>query len=189
MAVTTSSPRRFAPMLAVVLLVLLVLGVLVGCSSSDDGAAPGDSTTPTSAASGTSVSSGDTVDTTAGPGPSSPSTIPASVDTACAALAETLGLDTLQPQNTSSWVDERQRIVVDAQREAQLLAAAQDGPPSDVVDSLATTSAYATWLATPVGAADSFSTAVSAIDRYPEMVRVSLAVATVRTWRAANCPE
>jgi hypothetical protein len=104
-------------------------------------------------------------------------------------LAETLGLDTLQPQNTSSWVDERQRIVVDAQREAQLLTAAQDGPPADVVDSMATTSAYATWLATTVGAADSFSTAVAAIDRYPEMVRVSLAVATVRTWRAANCPE
>ena len=67
----------------------------------------------------------------------SPSTIPASVEGTCAALAETYGLDELQPKNTISWVDERQRVVVDAQREAGLLGTAQQGAPADVASRLA----------------------------------------------------
>ena len=191
MPVTPRSPRRPRALVAVALLAAVVL---VGCSSSNGDSAPGDSTALTTSVPGTSVVTDDTTGTTGTTGttapiPSSPSTIPASVDTACAALAQTYGLDALQPKNSGSWVDERQRIVVDAEREAQLLSAAQDGPPANVVTALGTMEAYARWLAATVGASASFSEAVTAVDGYPDAVGVSLAVATVRTWRTANCPE
>ena len=170
MPVMTRSPRRPRSLVAVALLAAVVLA---GCSSSNGDAAPGDSTALPTSVPGTSVVTDDTTGTTdtTGPLPSSPSTIPASVDTACAALAQTYGLDALQPKNSGSWVDERQRIVVDAQREAQLLSAAQDGPPADVVTALGTMAAYARWLATTVGASASFSEAVSAVDGYPDARR------------------
>jgi len=182
------SPRRPAAFLAIA---LLSVGVLAGCSSSGDGAITDGSTAPTTVAPATSVTTGATTGTTGTTdlASSSPSTIPASIDGACAALAETYGLDELQPKNSGSWVDERQRIVVDARREAQLLAVAEDGPPADVVAAMGTMGTYASWLADTVEASGTFSAAVSAVDAYPSAVGVSLAVATVRTWRSANCPE
>jgi hypothetical protein len=118
-----------------------------------------------------------------------PSTLPASVSGPCAALAETIGLNEIKPKNTSSWVDERQRIVVDAQREAELLGAAQQGAPADITAALATMQAFAEWISTTVANAASFSEVNGAIDAYPNLVPASLAVATVTTWRKANCPQ
>jgi hypothetical protein len=189
---TTRSPRRSAALLGAGALVALL--ALAGCSSSGKDASPADTATATTAASGTSITSGGTAGTTATTGssdpiPTSPSTLPASVAGTCAALAQTYGLDQIQPKNTSSWVDERQRIVVDAQRESQLLAAAQPGAPADVAARLVTMQTYASWLATTVQGAAGFSAAVAAVDAYPDQVGVSLAAASVATWRAANCPD
>jgi hypothetical protein len=194
MAVTTRSLRRPAALFGTVALAALL--VTVGCSSSKDDAAsvgstPGGSaagTTPTTA--GSTGSTGSTgTSNPSGSQATSPSTIPASVEGTCAALAETYGLDAIQPKNTISWVDERQRIVVDAQREAGLLEKAQQGAPSDVAARLATMQAYASWLATTVQGTGSFSQAVTAMESYPDQIGVSLAVAAVQTWRIANCPD
>jgi hypothetical protein len=46
---------------------------------------------------------------------------------------------------------------------------------------------YADWLATTVAAASSYTEARQAIDAYPRSVDVALAVASVRSWRTANC--
>jgi len=198
MVLRTGSPRRLAFLAGVALSALLVVA---GCSSSKDDAA-GATTTTTPASSSSSSSStaptsstattvgGTGPTTTSGGGaPSSPSSIPASVSGTCEALAETYGLDDLQPKNTSSWPDERQRVVVDAQREAALLGVAQQGAPAEIAPRLRTLAGYASWLATTMQGAGSFSEAVAAIDAYPDLVPVSLAVANVRTWQKANCPE
>jgi hypothetical protein len=185
---TTASSRRRGPWLGAALLAVLVL-LGAACSSSGDDAAPPDTTSdPTSTSSGpdTSVTTSSTV--TTDPVPTAPSTLPPSVDGTCAALAETIGLDEIQPRDSSSWVDERQRIVVDAQREAQLLGTAGQGAPAAIADQLATMQAYASWLATVVQGAADFSQAVTAIDAYPDSVAVSQAAAAVQTWRTANCP-
>jgi hypothetical protein len=195
MAAATTSPRHRTPLLVGVVLVVTL--VLAGCSSSDDDASSSDSTTAATSAPGTSMTSPDTTvastgtSTTtapAGPLPSPASSLPPSVDGPCTALSETYGLDQMQPENPGSWVDERQRIVVDAQREAALLGAAQEGAPADVAAHLATMQTYASWLATTVRDAADFSAAVAAVGSYPDQVGVSLAVASVSTWRAANCP-
>jgi hypothetical protein len=195
MASTTASPRRRAPLVLVALVALLV--PLGAACSSDDDAAPSDTTgvsdtsgPDTSVPADTTTSMPDTTSTppSSGPTPSSPSTLPPSVDGPCAALAETLGLDQIQPRNSSSWVDERQRIVVDARREAQLLGAAQQGAPAAIADHLATMQAYASWLATTVEGAGDYTQAVTAIGAYPDSVSVSLAVASVQTWQRDNCP-
>jgi len=183
------SPLRSVALLGAAALTVLL--ALAGCSSSASDTAAVDATTPSSAVLDTVPTTGATSDTTpvAGPESTSPSTIPASVDGTCAALAETYGLGEIQPKNTASWVDERQRIVVDAQREAGLLAAAQQGAPAVIVARLETMQAYASWLATTVQGIGSFSEAVTALESYPDQVGVSLAIASVRSWQIANCPE
>jgi hypothetical protein len=185
MPLATRFPRRSAALLVATALAALI--VLAGCSSSNDDTAAGGTTTSSSSSLGTSATTGSTSST--GSQVTAPSTIPASVDGTCAALAETYGLGEIQPKNTVSWVDERQRIVVDAQREAGLLGAAQKGAPADLVARLATMQAYASWLATTVQGVGSFSEAVTALEAYPDQVGVSLAIASVQTWQKANCPE
>src|SRR6478736_4640894 len=177
MAVSTRSSHRLAVCVVAVSLAS-VLG-LVGCSSSkDDGGA--DSTTSSIASetppvptvpssdggSSTTTSNGSTSST--GPEvpasiPNSPSTVPASVDGTCMPLAETIGLDQIHPKDTSSWVDERQRVVVDARREAELLGIAQKNGPDTIAGQLATMQAYATWLANAVEGADNYAAASAAI--------------------------
>ena len=49
--------------------------------------------------------------------------------------------------------------------------------------------AYATWLATTMQGIASYNEAITARDAYPDLVGVSLAVATVQTWQSANCPD
>jgi hypothetical protein len=184
MAITTTSSCRRVTVLAVGVLALVLAGV--GCSSDDD-AAPAATTIPGSAP-GTSVTTAEPTGSTE-PIPTSPSTLPESFAGTCAALEETLGLDQIQPQNSSSWVDERQRIVVDAEREAALLATAQQGAPSEIVTRLATMQAYASWLASAIQGTTSYSEAVTATEAYPDMVGMSLAIAVVQTWQNANCPD
>ena len=188
MAPDTSLHRRRAPRRAIAASVALlaVLGV-VGCSSSkgDDASS---ATTGASSTGSSTAGTGSTATTADGPLPTSPSTLP-SFEGPCAALAETYGLNEIQPKNTSSWVDERQRVVVDAQREAGLLGQAQQGAPAEIATKLALMQAYATWLSGMVQGATSYSAAITQRDAYPDLVNVSLAVASVQTWQKATCPE
>ena len=83
-------------------------------------------------------------------------------------LAQTIGLDEIRPIDSSSWIDERQRVVVDARREAQLLATAQKGAPVAIAVHLATMQAYAAFVATAVEAAANYAEASAAIGAYPD---------------------
>jgi hypothetical protein len=188
MAVTTRSVRRPAALFGAAALAVVLMAS--GCSSSKNDASSVGSTATSSAATTTTPTAGST-DTTASSGSqvTSPSTIPASVEGTCAALAETYGLDEIQPKRTISWVDERQRIVVDAQREAALLTTAQQGAPSDVAGRLASMAGYATWLATTMQGMETYDQAIAVRDAYPDLVGVSLAVAAVQTWQSNNCPD
>jgi len=102
-------------------------------------------------------------------------------------LAETIGLDQIRPKDTSSWIDERQRVVVDGRREAELLGIAQKNAPVTIAGQLGTMQAYATWLADTVEGADNYGAAASAIGSYVDKGSVDQAVAGVQTWRTANC--
>jgi hypothetical protein len=179
-------------------LAVLALGavVLAGCSSDGDAGSatstmPSDDTvvegpgTTQSTASGSTQSTSST--TTEGSLPSSPSTIPADVAGTCAALAETYGIDVLRPSDSSSWVDERQRVVVDARREADLLVAARTAAPAALAGDLTTLADYATFVADAVAGADSQGAAVAAIDAGPARGPVDAASIAVAGWSTANC--
>jgi hypothetical protein len=184
---------------AVLSLVVLGAAVLAGCSSdSGDGSAtstvPADDTavdqpgTTQAPPGGSTTSTGSAPSTTTeGSLPSSPSTVPADLVGTCAALAETYGIDVLRPSESGSWVDERQRVVVDARREADLLVAARADAPSDIAEALTTVADYASFVADAVAAADSQSAAIAAIDSGPPRGPVDAASTTVADWRAANC--
>ena len=188
MAVTTRSLRRPVTLLGAVALAALL--ATAGCSSSKDDAASGATTSSSSSPASRRATGGSTgTSSPSGSQVTSPSTIPASVEGTCAALAETYGLDEIQPKNTISWVDERQRVVVDAQREAGLLGTAQQGAPADVASRLAVMQAYATWLATTMQGIDSYNEAVAVRDAYPDLVGVSLAVATVADLAVRQLPR
>jgi hypothetical protein len=193
--------RRGLPSVGLAVLSVLVLGaaVLAGCSSDgDDGSAgstvPTDDTavdqpgTTQAPPGGSTTSTGSTPSTTTeGSLPSSPSTIPADLVGTCAALAETYGIDVLRPSESGSWVDERQRVVVDARREADLLVAARAAAPPDLAEDLTTLADYATFVADAVAAAESQGAAVAAIDAGPPRGPVDAASAAVAAWSTANC--
>jgi len=187
------SPRSSRSVAAALLTACVALAVLLGACGSDGEEGGGDTTTSVTAP-GTSVSTSPSSSTTGGgesttstgPLPTSPSTLPP-FDGPCDALAQTLGLDEIRPIDSSSWIDERQRIVVDAQREAQLLASAQQGAPSDIAVRLATMEAYAAFVASAVGNADSYASATASLDGYPDSVGVTQAEQAVSAWRATAC--
>ncbi len=190
---TSTAPRRLWPaLLAAGFAATLVLGA---CSSSkDEGSAPGSTTAssaagPSSTAGGSGSTGNGSSGTTADDGaiPSSPSTLPAGLDGTCAAMADTLGLKELQPRNTASWPDERQRVVTDARLEAELLGTAQKSAPASVAGDMAQMQSYATWLAGQVEGAGSFDAAVQALQTYPDSVSMALANASVQSWTRANC--
>lgn len=187
-----ASPRSLRPVpVALLAACVAVALVFAGCSSgSEEGG--GDSTTSVTAP-GTSVSTTTSTSgastTTAeddGPLPTSPSTLP-TFDGPCAALAQTLGLDQIRPIDSSSWIDERQRVVVDAQRESQLLATAQTGAPGAIAAQLTTMEAYAAFVATAVGGADGYAQAVATIDGYPGRPGAEQAATAVAAWRRTSC--
>jgi hypothetical protein len=177
---------------------MVALVALVGCSSSGGGAESSSSTAPVettslstaSSAVGSTTSSGVTAPPSSPGGgglPSSPSTLSPNLSGTCDALAETYGIDQIRPTAGSSWVDERQRVVVDARREAQLLSVARDNAPAAIADDLSVMAEYASFVADAVEGSASYSVAVSTIDAGPDRAGVDTASAVVVSWRNANC--
>lgn len=193
--------RPAAPRLWAVAALVTGLLALAGCSSSGEGdgsdatlipetvvtADPGTTVAPPSG----STSSASTPTTTGSPNsgeqPSSPSSLPADLTGVCAPLRETYGVADIRPRDSSSWVDERQRVVVDARREADLLAVARSSAPAVVAGDLATLASYATFVADTVAGADSYGAAVATLDSGPARGPVDTAAASVVSWRSANC--
>jgi hypothetical protein len=192
---SAGSPRRLGRVVASLGVVGLGVALVAGCSSSsneDAGPATLIEETVITADPGTTVAppSGST---TADPGttggqPSSPSSLPADLTGTCATLAETYGIAELRPKDTESWPDERQRVVVDARREADLLtAAATSSAPAAIAADLTDLAGYATFVAGAVEPAGDYGAAVAAIDAGPPTAPVDASAAAVAAWRDANC--
>jgi hypothetical protein len=192
MPVRTRSPRVVARLTALGLAALVVV-VGVGCSDSSGDDVTGSSTSSVETTAlppptGVTSSSEPATPPSEGEGlPSSPSTLPPDLSGTCAPLGETYGIDAVQPRDTSSWVDERQRVVVDARREAQLLSVARNSAPAVVAGDLTTLLDHASFVADAVEGASSYAAAVSAIDAGSSPAAVDGAAAAVAAWRTANC--
>jgi hypothetical protein len=170
----------------------LVAVLVAGCSSSSD-----DEAGPATLIDGTVVTAepATTVappSSTSAPGttadqPSSPSSLPADLSGTCALLAETYGLDDLRPKDSESWPDERQRVVVDARREADLLTAAAAAAPPAIAADITVLAGHATFVADAVEPAPDHAAALAALDAEPAPGPVEASAAAVTAWRDANC--
>ena len=119
--------------------------------------------------------------------PPSPSTVPATVQAPCSALASALAMSELHPKNTGNWNAEKQRIVTDTASNVELFAIAKNGVPAEVATALETLQGYSKWLGTTMSNAPTFDAAVSAVNAYPDLVGASLATSIVDNWKRTNC--
>ena len=139
-----------------------------------------------------SSSSGTSTTTTDAPSvassiPPSPSTIPATLQGPCSALASALAMSELHPKNKGNWSAEQQRILTDAASNIALFDAATAGVPEDVATALGTLKGYSTWLGKAMASAPNFDAAVTAVNAYPDLVGASLATSIVDNWKRKNC--
>ena len=170
----TSVLRRSAPAL-----LLVLSGLLAACGSSNGSGANGSTTLATAPPTSASPASALPTTTTAVAAPQFAST--------CAALADALKVEELQPKNTGNWALERQRIITDTAANAAIYESAKTGAPADLVTSLGSLIDYARYIGTSVGSADDFGAAVTAIGKYPDKVAASLATSSVDSCRRTNC--
>lgn len=119
--------------------------------------------------------------------PPSPSTIPATLQGPCSALASALAMSELHPKNKGNWPAEQQRILTDTASNIALYDAATAGVPEDVATALGTLKGYSTWLGQAMASAQTFDAAVSAVNAYPDLVGASLATSVVDNWKRKNC--
>lgn len=150
------------------MLLFAVLG-LVSCGSENPG---------TVARSTTTTSTSIVID---------PSTIPAGDIAACQLLADTVGLDGLVPIDSSSWRDERERILVDAQRESTLLRLAVRGASPELAPALETLATHADRVAEEISQATSYTDAMSRLESTGMDAELPAAADAVDAWRGTNC--
>lgn len=183
-------------MAAAVVVGVVVLGS-VGCTSTSDDAASSTSDTgsattvlPSPTAAGTEPTSSTT---DAVPPPASvlppPVTDPGAPVTAttCAVLADVLPIGDLIPRDGDSWPDERQRVVVDARRDAALYAQAVGTAPPALSAPLVALGDFTTFVADTVQSAGDPASARAAIDAYPAQGEVGAASSEVDRWSRTNC--
>ena len=174
--------RIAAPVMRSVGIALVFATALVaaGCGSS--------STSSTSPSTTSSTSSTTTQAASATPSlPQSPSTLPASLQAPCSALASALDTGDLQPKNSGNWSAERQRILTDAASNVELFSAAIKGAPADISASLETLKSYSAWIGTTLSNSSSFDSAASAVNAYPDLAGTRSAASIVDNWKRKNC--
>jgi hypothetical protein len=183
---------------AVVATVLVVASLASACSGGDDGEAATPTTGPGVAVTDPGRPSGTIVEpegTTVVPGPPPASVLPPPVTTegapvtatTCASLGDTLAVSDLLPRDLGSWPDERQRVVVDARRDAALYAQAAESAPSTLSGPLTVLADFATFVADATQDASDIGVARAAIDAYPAQGEVGAATSEVTRWRGTNC--
>ena len=106
---------------------------------------------------------------------------------ACLVLADTVGLDGLVPIDSSSWRDERERILVDAQHESTLLRLAVRGASPELSPALETLATHADRVAEEISLATSYSDAMVRLDATGVVTELRVSSAAVDTWRGKNC--
>ena len=106
---------------------------------------------------------------------------------ACLLLADTVGLDGLVPIDSSSWRDERERILVDAQRESMMLMLAVRGTSPELAPALETLATHADRVAEELSLATSYADAMVRLDSTGINSDLRAADDAVSAWRDANC--
>ena len=187
--------RRFRPIVAVAgLLLVLVVGA---CSDASD---DGGSSSTTSAGAATSqpapsvaTTEPSTTTTAVLPPPASvlppPATEPGAPISAitCTSLAQALPVADLLPRDLGSWPDERQRVVVDARRNASLYEQAAGGAPESLLGPLTALRLFSTFVADTAQSAGDLASAQAAIDGYSQQGEVAAATVEVDRWARVNC--
>ncbi len=190
--------RRLRPVTALAAL-LVVVSVLAGCSDAGD---DGDAASTTSVGAGTSmpdttvVTTEPTTTTSLSPPPPPASVLPPpatepgapAAAVTCTSLAQALPLADLLPRDLGSWPDERQRVIVDARRNAALYEQAAGGAPGSLVGPLTALRLFSTFVADTAQSAGDVASALSAIDGYPQQGEVAAATVEVERWARVNCP-
>jgi len=106
---------------------------------------------------------------------------------ACLLLADTVGLDGLVPIDSSSWRDERERLLVDAQRESSLLTLAARGVPPELSPALETLATHADRVAEEISQATSYTDAMIRLESTGVDTELRAASDALRAWRDTNC--
>jgi hypothetical protein len=138
---------------AVLLVAVLLFALLgsVGCGSENPGTVAGSTATNPSSAS-------TLIDPYTGHAAADP------VGAACLVLADTVGLGGLTPVDSSSWRDERERVLVDAQRESSLLKLAVRGASPGLAPALETLATHAERVAEELSLATSYADAMARLE-------------------------
>ena len=106
---------------------------------------------------------------------------------ACLLLADTVGLDGLVPIDSSSWRDERERILVDAQRESMLLRLAVRGASPELAPALETLATHAERVAEEISLATNYADAMNRLESTGVDTELRAAADAVAAWRDTNC--
>ena len=106
---------------------------------------------------------------------------------ACLLLADTVGLDGLVPIDSSSWRDERERILVDAQRESMMLMLAVRGASPELAPALETLATHADRVAEELSLATSYADAMARLESSGAVPELRAAADAVDAWRGTNC--
>ena len=106
---------------------------------------------------------------------------------ACTLFAETVGLAGLVPKQSDSWRDERERILVDARREAELLRRVSASVPPELTVAFETVASYAVFVADSMDASSSYEDARRRLDAFGDLSEVRTREAEIDTWHDSQC--
>lgn len=114
-------------------------------------------------------------------------TLGADVRSACTLFADTVGLDGLVPKQSDSWRDERERILVDARREAGLLRQVSAAVAPELEVAFETVASYADFVADSMDASSSYTDARRRLDVFGDLSTVRARDAEIGVWYDSQC--
>jgi len=181
--------RGYSPMkqaLPSVALLLMLGWALTACGSSPSST----SSTTTERATATSAiatpgseTSTTTIETPP-PNPDMPVDPPSD---ACELLSLRLLPTDLRPGDSSSWVNERQRVLVDANLSVNVLNDVRNTLPTPLREPLAAERDYAEFVSRTMESATGYPDAIAKLDGYPNRAALASAEANISEWSEANC--
>ena len=164
---------------------LLVGSALAACGSSSSSSST--STARETATSATAVP-GDAASTaTIETPPPNPDERVGPPSAACELLGQRLLPTDLRPGDSSSWVNERQRVLIDAKLTVDLLGVVLEAPPEPIRGSLAAERTYAEFVGRTMESATGYPDAIAKLDAYPDRTALASAETAIAAWSAANC--
>lgn len=114
-------------------------------------------------------------------------TLGADATRACTVFADTVGLAGLVPKQSDSWRDERERILVDARRESELLRQVSASVPPELVAAFESVAGYAEFVADSMDASSSYEDARRRIDAFGDLSEVRAHEAEIDAWHDSQC--